>query len=106
MITPHAYRHLLSGYNKRGLLTLCDVLIKPTRVQWDIYNAYVKCAYEHFGTIADEAIVAHGFIEDDDHNITFAVITESVCSQWLYISGDGGFTYEMVERLGSSNKMH
>lgn len=106
MITPNAYRHLTNGYNKRGLLTLCDVLIKPTRVQWDIYNATVQCAYEHFETIADETIVAHGFIEDDEHNITFAVITESVCSQWLYISWDGGYTYEMCERLGTKNRWH
>lgn len=94
MLTQQACNAYLSNYTNKGLHSFYESVIRPTKAQSMLYSASVRCAYEYFNAISDEVIVAHGFINDNDYNLTFAIVTvASDDSHWLYITKDGGYTF-------------
>lgn len=93
MLTQQACNAYLSSYTNTGIYTFHDAVYRPTKAQSELYSASIRCAYEYFNALSDEVIVAHGFIKDDDYNLTFAIVTEASDSHWLYITKDGGYTF-------------
>lgn len=95
MLTQQACQAYLSSYTNNGLYSFYEAVFRPTMAQSELYSATVSCAYEYFNAISDEVIVAHGFIKDDDYSNTFAIVTEASGSHWLYVTNDGGYTFNL-----------
>lgn len=95
MLTQQACNAYLSSYTNKGLYSFNEAVYRPTKAQSELYSATVKCAYEYFNAISDEIIIANGFIKDEDYSVIFAIVTEASGNHWLYITKDGGYTFNL-----------